>query len=333
MPDPVTAVMGGSAILGAGTSLAAGSAQSKAAKQAASAEAEGNRLAVEEMQRQFNLTRGDFAPYRQHGTAALRQMSDLMGLDYGNIVLDATPQPDGTYAVSQPAAAPQQPTNALTYDQWYGRNRNELMGKLPTDVRGMIGGGAGAEAALDDMGRREYVNYLINNQAAGQFIPTGSTASAPAPVTNALLSPEQRQQNAFASFRTDPGYQFALDEGQKAIERSAAARGNLLSGSTLKELERFSQGVADQRYGDYWNRLANMAGVGQTATNTTAQLGTGLSGNMASLYAQGGTNQANALLAGGQARASGYAGVGNAAMGGASNYLMLDYMNRRYPIS
>jgi len=42
-------------------------------------------------------------------------------------------------------------------------------------------------------------------------------------------------------FTADPGYAFRLSEGQKALERSAAARGGLLSGGTGKALQRFGQ--------------------------------------------------------------------------------------------
>lgn len=55
-------------------------------------------------------------------------------------------------------------------------------------------------------------------------------------------------------FRADPGYQFRLSEGNKGIERSAAAAGGQLSGATMKALAKFNQGTADQAYGDAYNR-------------------------------------------------------------------------------
>lgn len=79
-----------------------------------------------------------------------------------------------------------------------------------------------------------------------------------------------------ADFQADPGYAFRMAEGQKAIERSAAARGGLGSGATLKELTKYSQGVASDEYNNAYNRfnadrdrrfnrLSALAGVGQTA--------------------------------------------------------------------
>lgn len=52
----------------------------------------------------------------------------------------------------------------------------------------------------------------------------------------------------------DPGYQFRLQEGLKALERSAAARGGLMSGATGKALTRYGQEAASQEYSNAYNR-------------------------------------------------------------------------------
>ena len=122
-------------------------------------------------------------------------------------------------------------------------------------------------------------------------------------------------------FQADPGYAFRLSEGQKALERSAAARGNLLSGGTGKALARYGQEMGSQEYMNAFNRyqaerqarlnpLQSLAGVGQTSTQQLAgqagQLGAGL---------------AESIGAAGQARASGYMGTANAITGGLNQYL------------
>lgn len=104
-------------------------------------------------------------------------------------------------------------------------------------------------------------------------------------------------------FTADPGYQFRLDQGSKALERSAAARGRLLSGGTGMALERYGQDYASNEYGSAYsrfnadrdrrfNRLASIAGVGQTATNTGATLGANTAGNIANLTTSAGNAQA-----------------------------------------
>jgi hypothetical protein len=138
-------------------------------------------------------------------------------------------------------------------------------------------------------------------------------------------------------FQQDPGYAFRQAEGMKALERSAAARGNLLSGSTLKGVQRFGQDLASQEYQNAFNRfqversarlnpLQSLMGSGQSATNVL----TGAAGQM-------GQNQASNIYNAGAARASGYVGQANALntalgqIGGiATNYPMQNAMMNYY---
>jgi hypothetical protein len=62
------------------------------------------------------------------------------------------------------------------------------------------------------------------------------------------------------AMRDDPGYQFRLDEGQKGIERTAAARGGVLSGAAVKAAERFGQDYASNEYGNSFNRYQTTRG-------------------------------------------------------------------------
>lgn len=113
-----------------------------------------------------------------------------------------------------------------------------------------------------------------------------------------------------SGFQADPGYKFRLAEGQKAIERSAAARGLLGSGATLKAANNFAQDTASAEYGNYWNRLAGLAGVGQAATNTGIAAGQASTNNIMNAY----QNMGNA-------RASSYANTGSAINSGINNVL------------
>lgn len=113
-------------------------------------------------------------------------------------------------------------------------------------------------------------------------------------------------------FQTDPGYAFRLSEGMKALDRTAASRGGLLSGATLKGAQRYGQDMASQEYQNAFNRyqaeraaqlqpLQSLAGIGQSSANTLT--------NAAQSYgAQTGQNLQDI----GTARASGYLGGSNA---------------------
>lgn len=120
---------------------------------------------------------------------------------------------------------------------------------------------------------------------------------------------------SYAGFQETPGYQFQLDEGQRAINRSLAARGKVLSGPAVKEGLRFSQGLADQTYSNHLKRLANMAGLGSDAAQGGANaVATGQ--GIANSQLVGGAGVADAQIQAGNARASGYAATGQAISGG-----------------
>jgi hypothetical protein len=134
-----------------------------------------------------------------------------------------------------------------------------------------------------------------------------------------------------SDFEADPGYGFRMSEGMKALERSAAARGGLLSGTTLKGVQRFGQDLASQEYQNAFNRyytarnaqlnpLQGMLGQGQSSTNVL----TGAAG-------EAGRGIGAAQMGAGAARASGYVGGVNALTGALQsavpNYMMYNFMN------
>lgn len=125
----------------------------------------------------------------------------------------------------------------------------------------------------------------------------------------------------YSSFFESPDYQFALKQGLNAVQNSAAAAGGLYSGNALRGITDYGQGLASQQYNNYANRLAAIAGIGQTAAN---QIGVGA--------VTTGANVGNTLMAAGNARASGiqqgYAGINNAIQGGMSNYLFYRQMQQ-----
>lgn len=126
-----------------------------------------------------------------------------------------------------------------------------------------------------------------------------------------------------AQFQADPGYAFRLAEGQKALERSAAARGGLLSGGTGKALQRYGQEMGSQEYANAFNRyqaerqarlgpLQSLAGVGQTTAQQLGAAGQGYAGAANQLGMTNAANQANLALMGGNIRASQYGNYGSA---------------------
>lgn len=121
---------------------------------------------------------------------------------------------------------------------------------------------------------------------------------------------------SFDPFRASPGYQFAFDEGRRAVDSSGAARGLNLSGAQLKGLTNYGQGMADQTYNNWFNRNMNLANYGR-----------GIAGDQANIITGTAQNVGNMLTGAGAAKASGYlakggikAGIGNALLGAGLSY-------------
>lgn len=149
--------------------------------------------------------------------------------------------------------------------------------------------------------------------AAGGFV--GRFNESRQPMQAGQPGQQAAAPGGMSAFFASPDYNFRRTEGMRGIEQSAAARGGAFSGNALRGITGFNSNLAAGEFGDYYNRLANLAGIGQTATNTGAQLG-------ANFANQAGAN----AMAAGNARASGIMGtansVGGAINSGLNNYLL-----------
>jgi hypothetical protein len=145
---------------------------------------------------------------------------------------------------------------------------------------------------------------------------------------------QEFQAPTAAQAAATPGYQFQLQQGETALQNSAAAKGGLLSGNTAEALDQYSQGLASTNYqqtynnalGQYqtaynqfqnnqanqYNRLAGIAGTGQTAAGQLNSAGQAAAGNVAGISANAGQQIGQSAQNAGAATASGYVGAANA---------------------
>jgi len=140
--------------------------------------------------------------------------------------------------------------------------------------------------------------------------------------TNALSQLAAKINAGPGYYTSSPGYNFRLTEGNKAIERSAAARGGVLSGATLKALNRFNQDYATNDYQNFLNNYyqsltpyQSLAQVGQTSTGQLATLGA----NAANQIGQNAITAGNAQAAGSINTANSITGAMNS---GINNYML-----------
>jgi hypothetical protein len=129
---------------------------------------------------------------------------------------------------------------------------------------------------------------------------------------------------SMADFQADPGYAFRMSEGLKALDRTAASRGGLMSGATLKGTQRYGQDLASQEYSNAFNRyqtnrtnqlqpLGNLMAAGQsaaggqnTASGSYGTAGSELAQAQGNIAAQQGINTANAYTGALQSGISSY---------------------------
>lgn len=139
-----------------------------------------------------------------------------------------------------------------------------------------------------------------------------------------------------SDYQADPGYSFRLKEGMKALEGTAAARGGLLSGNAMRGAIGYGQEMGSQEYqaafnrfqtnqGNQYNRLASMAGVGQTANGVVGQAGQNYANSAGNNMMTSGANSGNAVMAAGNANASSYQGWGNAIGNGMSQLSQINW--------
>jgi len=142
--------------------------------------------------------------------------------------------------------------------------------------------------------------------------------------------PEFTKPFGMEDFQASPAYQFNLEQGQKAINKGAAARGTFYNPATLQDLAKYSQGLASNEFqnafsnyntnlNNIWNRLYGLSGTGQNAgQNAAAQTG-GFGAGAAQNIGADITGAANA-------QAAGTVGMANAITGalgqGTNAYLM-----------
>ncbi len=256
----------GALIGGLGSALIGSRSSRRAAGQIAGA----SDAATAEQRRQFDIAMGLAQPGIQAGDAARAQLLNLLGIGRGTAGV-------GNAALGTQVGRGGFPTNPGV--DLMSQLRGPF-GALARRARGPTGGFG--SLARDPMGGEFGGPGLLPGGT-----PRGGTASA----------------DPLDVIRNTPGYNFQLEQGTRALNANRSA-GGISGGELLRDFSRFNQGVASSFYQDYANRLANLAGTGQTAA-----------ANQGNLAVQTGANIGNTLINAGNARASGILGQGNAFSG------------------
>ena len=180
----------------------------------------------------------------------------------------------------------------------------------------MISGNKAANAAKDASAAQVAEAQRQYDQTRADFAPYRQAGYSALGKLSSMYGLNGATPND-GGFTASPGYQFRLDQGIQAAERSAAARGSLASGGTMKAIQRYGEGLASSEYDNYVSRLAQLAGVGQSATGSTTAAGQTASQTIS-----------NALGNAGAARASSYTNTGSAINGTVNNLAAMYLYNK-----
>jgi cellobiose-specific phosphotransferase system component IIB len=163
--------------------------------------------------------------------------------------------------------------------------------------------------------------YTQNYNLLAPFVNRGNQAGDA--INSLLLSPNQNNA-AFQNYLNSTGYQFQLDQGSKALQQGAMARGALQSGAASKALQTYGQNTATSFFKDYLGLLANQQGVGLSGGSAVAGVGQNYGNSVSANNNLAGSAAANAHLAAGNAQAGIYGNIAGG-ISGVANALASSY--------
>lgn len=194
-------------------------------------------------------------------------------------------------------------------------------------IGGVVAGNASKSAAqtqADAANNATNTQLSMFNTQQANAQPWMTSGSSALSTLNADM-PDLTRKMTMADFQQDPGYQFDLQQGQNAMQRSAAAKGMLNSMGTQQNLNNYSMGMASNEYGNAYNRFVGSQTQRYNMLSGLSQQGLQATGLTNAAAANAGNNISNNQIAAGNASAAGQIGTANAitgTIGNATNGLM-----------
>lgn len=256
----------------AAATVGAGLLGANAAKKAGDQQENATRAAIDAEVNQNIQNRADLAPYRELGKSATKRLGELLGFERSR----------EDYVLP----------NGQTLKEAVAREYENQV-RLNMGKQGNSAYERPFEERTDSMQRTILDRYL-----PGVMQKYG--------ITEEMLAAQPSGPSPEEIMKMDPGYQFRLAEGEKALDRRVGAMGLRNSGAALKGAIRYGQDYATNAFDSIYNRLAGAAGTGQTATTNTAGLNAQSAGTVGNLMTAG----ANARGASAIARGNALAGIG-----------------------
>lgn len=184
-------------------------------------------------------------------------------------------------------------------------------------VSGLMGSSSAKSAAKTQANAAKsqaqvYQNiYDQTREDLSPYRELGTDASTAYNYLMGLSSDNKLSDGSSYSFETSPSYQFNLQQGLNAVDASAATKGGLLSGATLKAAQEYGSGLASNEYQNTLSNLGSLINTGQNAAAGTASAGNTYAAGTSSALSQA----ANATSAGTMASSNALTGIMGNALG------------------
>jgi len=185
----------------------------------------------------------------------------------------------------------------------------------------LIGAGAAKSAANTQAAAQQQANQLLAQQYQQQRADLQPYSAAGVNALSKFQGMADYTPFGTSQFQADPGYAFRLSEGQKALERSAAARGGLLSGGTGKRIAAYGQEAASQEYQNAFNRYQTERAAKLAPYQSLINTGQASAAGQANAAGNYGMQAAQGLTNIGAANAAGTVAGANALGSGLGQYL------------
>jgi hypothetical protein len=310
------AAIGG--IVGGIGSIVGGAISSGAASDAAQTQADAARNAADIQNRQWQQTQSNLRPYLNLGSSAINPLLQAMGYRVNPNAAPAQTR-DQIYQNLLPQYTHTSqggiPSGGIPGFATWGGADNGNSYNLDALNQYLTNGGGSPQSTVDYNGLNAAVDDAMQRQNSNSM---GNWELDPNNILNQNFTAPTAEQAA-----QTPGYQFTLDQGLKAVQNSAAARGLGTSGAALKGASSYATGLANSTYNDVFSRALNTFNTNYgSAANRVNRLNTLVSNgqNAAATNGSLGANAMNSigdtLMSGANAAAAGRVGSANALAGG-----------------
>tara|TARA_B100000780_G_scaffold79934_1_gene54326 strand:+ start:4204 stop:4950 length:747 start_codon:yes stop_codon:yes gene_type:complete len=137
--------------------------------------------------------------------------------------------------------------------------------------------------------------YQAGQRSINRFDPYSQMGTNGANALNSMYNRDGSMN--YDQFRNMPGYQFRMEEGQRAMDNSGSARGMTQSGAQMKALAKYGQGSADQGFNDWFNKQMQMSGMGMNAVSNQGNIDTSSAAGMGEMMVGGADARASGMIA------------------------------------